>query len=188
MNVYDFDKTIYSGDSSIDFYLFCLKRHKKIILLLPKQVWSFVKFKIGKISKEKFKEAFFSFLIYIPDIDNEVKCFWNKNKKKICNWYLNQKRENDLIISASPQFLLEELLTRIQVKNLICSKVDKQNGKFMSANCYGIEKLNRYKKEFGNEEIECFYSDSISDYPVAQIAKTAYLVRNKKKCKWSNKS
>ena len=30
MNVYDFDKTIYYGDSTADFYLFCLKRHKKI--------------------------------------------------------------------------------------------------------------------------------------------------------------
>ena len=30
MNVYDFDKTIYDGDSTADFYLFSLKRHKGI--------------------------------------------------------------------------------------------------------------------------------------------------------------
>ena len=29
MNVYDFDKTIYDGDSTADFYLFSLRRHKK---------------------------------------------------------------------------------------------------------------------------------------------------------------
>ena len=26
MNVYDFDKTIYNGDSTLDFYFFCLKK------------------------------------------------------------------------------------------------------------------------------------------------------------------
>ena len=27
LNVFDFDNTIYDGDSSIDFYIFCLKRN-----------------------------------------------------------------------------------------------------------------------------------------------------------------
>ena len=36
MNVYDFDKTIYGGDSTADFYLFSLKRHKKSSFLLPR--------------------------------------------------------------------------------------------------------------------------------------------------------
>ena len=27
-NIYDFDKTIYDGDSTVDFFLFCLKREK----------------------------------------------------------------------------------------------------------------------------------------------------------------
>ena len=38
MNVYDFDKTIYDGDSTADFYIFSLKRHKKILLLAPSPV------------------------------------------------------------------------------------------------------------------------------------------------------
>ena len=32
MNIYDFDKTIYDGDSSIDFYKFCVKKNKLLIL------------------------------------------------------------------------------------------------------------------------------------------------------------
>ena len=39
INVYDFDKTIYNGDSTIDFYLFCLKKKFSIILLLPLQIY-----------------------------------------------------------------------------------------------------------------------------------------------------
>ena len=49
MNVYDFDKTIYYGDSTADFYLFCLKRHKKILTLAPSILGAFLKFYVFKI-------------------------------------------------------------------------------------------------------------------------------------------
>ena len=32
MNVYDFDKTIYRGDSTMDFWRYCLKRYPKAVL------------------------------------------------------------------------------------------------------------------------------------------------------------
>lgn len=48
MNVYDFDKTIYYGDSTADFYLFCLKRHKKILTLAPSLLGAFLKFYVFK--------------------------------------------------------------------------------------------------------------------------------------------
>ena len=35
MNVFDFDETIYRGDSTRDFVIFCMKRHKKALLYLP---------------------------------------------------------------------------------------------------------------------------------------------------------
>ena len=35
MNVYDFDGTIYDGDSTLDFWYFCLKKHPQILLYLP---------------------------------------------------------------------------------------------------------------------------------------------------------
>ncbi len=33
--MYDFDKTIYDGDSTADFYLYALGKHKKNLLLAP---------------------------------------------------------------------------------------------------------------------------------------------------------
>ena len=56
VNIYDFDGTIYDGDSSIDFYLFCLKRNFKILLCLPLQFFSFILFKLGIIDRKEFKE------------------------------------------------------------------------------------------------------------------------------------
>lgn len=61
MNVYDFDKTIYEGDSTIDFYLFCLKKYPQILKYLPKQILGMLKYKIKSINKTQFKEDFFLF-------------------------------------------------------------------------------------------------------------------------------
>ena len=35
INGYDFDETIYDGDSSVDFYFFCLGKNKKVLKQLP---------------------------------------------------------------------------------------------------------------------------------------------------------
>ena len=60
MNVYDFDKTIYYGDSTADFYLFCLKRHKKILTLAPSLLGAFLKFYVFKKgTKTDFKEKMY---------------------------------------------------------------------------------------------------------------------------------
>ena len=76
MNVYDFDGTIYNGDSTVDFYLFALKRKPSLIRYLPKQLWGFVLYGLKRINKTQLKEYFFSFL---PAIDAEtlVEAFWN---------------------------------------------------------------------------------------------------------------
>ena len=63
MNVYDFDKTIYYGDSTADFYLFCLKRHKKILTLAPSLLGAFLKFYVfKKVQKLILKEKCTDFL------------------------------------------------------------------------------------------------------------------------------
>ena len=91
INVYDFDKTIYDGDSSIDFYLFCLKKNKKILLALPVQVYGLILYILGIKDKTFFKEKVFSFLKYIDTIDIYIKEFWKENYKKIKEFKKNLK-------------------------------------------------------------------------------------------------
>lgn len=183
MNVYDFDKTIYRGDSTIDFYLFSVARKSEILRFLPYQFFSFLLYKLHKIRKTQFKERFFIFLKNI-DVEKFVFDFWLKNKNKIAKWYLEQQKDDDVIISASPDFLLEPICKMLSISNLICTKVDVINGKFISENCYGHEKVVRFKKEFPNAKIEKFYSDSISDLPMAMLAKEAFIVKRGKCRKW----
>ena len=59
LEVYDFDGTIYDGDSTIDFIKFLTNRKKSIILHYPKMALYFLKYKLKLIKKETMKESFF---------------------------------------------------------------------------------------------------------------------------------
>ena len=184
MNIYDFDGTIYDGDSSIDFFKYCLKRKKKIILLIPRIILSFILYMLKIKNKEYFKGTFFSFLKYFDDVDIIVDDFWTLNDHKIKEFYLNQKKNNDIIISASPFFLLEPIAKLYNFK-LIATNVDKKTGIIMGNNCHGQEKVNRLQKENINN-CDNFYSDSLSDLPVAKISNKAYIVSGENIIPWNN--
>jgi len=183
MNVYDFDNTIYDGDSTLDFYFYCIRVHPKVIRYIPRQLFSGIRFKLGAIDKTCFKEEFYQFFSCLDDIDLDVIQFWNKNERKIKRWYLNAQDKDDLVISASPSFLLMEICKRIKVQNLIASKVDKHTGKYTGKNCYGQEKVNRYRKKY-DIKIEAFFSDSKSDLPMASISEKAFLIKKDRIEEW----
>lgn len=184
MNVYDFDKTIYDGDSTIDFYFYCLRKDFNIIRSIPVQIKGLFLYKIGKISKTACKEMFFDFLRNTYNLENKVKCFWDENEHKIKKWYKNKQKSDDVIISASPYFLLYEICNRLKIAYLIASDVEMNTGKFKSKNCYGDEKLRKFRERFPNAELDEFYSDSHSDMPMALIAKDAYIVKKEDIYSW----
>ena len=178
MNVYDFDGTIYRGDSSVDFYVYCILRYPWLICFLPYQIWGILLYKIGLTSKEREKSAFFSFLKLIPDVEGIVAKFWRRNTGRIAVWYQCQKNESDVVISASPEFLLRPACSMLGLQNLIASEVNPSNGDFLGKNCYGGEKVRRFREMFPKAKIDSFYSDSRSDSPMAAIAGKAYLVKD----------
>lgn len=187
MNAYDFDKTIYDGDSTADFYMFSLKRHKKIITLLPSFFGAFVRFYVFKKgNKTEFKEVMYRFLRFC-DIDKDIEDFWNENQVKIKKFYIKQQKSDDVIISASPVFLLAPICKRLNINHLIASEVDKKSGKYSGINCHGKEKVRRFYETFKNGKVDEFYSDSYSDTPMAEIAQKAYIVKKEKISYWKFK-
>ena len=178
MNVYDFDGTIYHGDSTRDLVFYLLKNYPKVIKYIPVFLLSAIKYRIGLISKTKMKETLYRFLNSFEEdeIDNIVKDFWNIHKKNIYDWYYDKINSSDVIISASPSFLLGHICDELKV-NLICSEVDKKNGDYIGLNCWGEEKVSRFYKEYPNAVINEFYSDSKSDTPLAKISKYPYIVK-----------
>lgn len=176
INAYDFDGTIYNGDSSVDFYKFCLKKNKKVLIQVPVQLWGTILYILRIYDKTKFKEKIFSFLKRMNNIDQVVTEFWQEHKKNLKKWYLDQKNNSDVIISASPEFLLKPLEKEYNF-SVIATIVDKKTGTFISKNCHDYEKISRYEEKY-NKKIKKFYSDSIkADKAMLEYAKEGYIVK-----------
>lgn len=174
--IYDFDKTIYDGDSTINFYKYCLKKKPSIIKYIFKQVFYVAQYLIGIINKEKMKEKCYCFLKGISNIDEMIESYWEINKKNIKKWYMEKNHSKDIIISASPEFLLEPICKYLKVYKLIASQVDKKTGKLLGKNCYGEEKVKRLFNEIKNVNALEMYTDSYSDEPLIKISKEGYMV------------
>lgn len=197
MRVFDFDGTIYKGDSTYDFYRYLIKKQPKVLIYLPKFIYSYILYKLNiriknnkkfdylsdddylVLNKTYLKENFFMFLNAIKndEIDDYIYDFWIEKIKqnKIFKYYLEDRENDDVIISASPRFLLEPIVKLFNC-NLICSEVDKHTGKYNSLTCWWKEKVIRYKEVYKNIKINEFYSDSITDLPLALISDKSYRV------------
>lgn len=144
MNVYDFDGTIYKKDSSIELYKHIIKKYPGVAgRCIVSQIVAIIKFKMHLISKEKMKETYFAFLRYV-DMDSVLDQFVDIAMSDINPWYIKQKSKDDVIVSASPRFLVEKFAIHLNIKNVIASEVNIKTGEFKSKNCYGQEKVTRF--------------------------------------------
>ncbi len=173
MNVYDFDKTIYPRDSTAQFYLWCLRRYPGTWLTLPCTAWAFFCMGLKIKPKTACKQIFYRFLRRVPADAPET--FWRAHIQDICPWYLDQKRPDDLVISASPEFLLAPAARSLGFA-LMASPVDQATGRYGGENCHGREKVRRFRERYGDAPVEGFWSDSRSDSPMAALAAHAWLV------------
>lgn len=179
MNAYDFDETIFYPNSSWTFGRWCYRRHfPRTLLSIPFTIWAAIELLFGRISMDIFKLRLFSFMRFIPDPESEIKAFWDEHENLICDWYLRQKRSDDVIVSASPDFLIDEIGRRLGV-HVIATKMDINTGKILGENCADEEKVRRFKEEFPDCKIAEFYSDAMRDAPMAKFAEKAYLVVDK---------
>lgn len=187
INVYDFDKTILPYDSTEAFSLFCLRRHPRAMLGALRAVPYAALMPLRIVTKTRAKEVFYSFLANLEDVDAEVEAFWAENLKNINAWYLAQRRPDDLVISASPEFLLRPAAEALGFR-LIASRVDKRSGWTLGLNCHDEEKVRRLREEYPEVEIAEFYSDSLSDTPLARIAERAFIVKGSVLSPWPQES
>lgn len=180
MNVYDFDGTIFPGNCLVGFCLWCMNRHPKLYFtFFPKLIGNMISYKRGKIPEYLMLRRFFGFLTLLDDFDVQIEKYWDKNEKKISKWYLSQKKSDDLIISASPSCIVEPIAKRLGV-NFMASEFDREFGVFTNNMMYAKEKA-KYIFDHGFPVIDNFYSDSLSDTPLALCAEKAHLVTNKAK-------
>lgn len=178
INMYDFDDTIYSGDSSVDFIKYCYKKGYIKFNNLLKIMGSFIKYFFGVFDITEFKEVLFSFLSNIDDGKRVVSEFWDEHYKNIKKFYLEKNHDNDVINSASPYFLLKPVCDKLGVKDLIASDVDLKTGKFREKNNSREVKVDNYNKKYVNYILEECYSDNpFNDKFILELANKAYVVK-----------
>lgn len=181
MNVYDFDNTIYKGETVLDFYKFYLKKDISLLKYIPLIFSVLLRYKMRRISLEELeKKASIYSEKNIPHILKfSAKEFWDKHESKIKDFYLKQQRADDVVVSASFSFLLDEICRRLGIRYCLCSELEPESGKIKRI-CYRDSKPEIFKENFPNAEIDNFYTDSLNDLPMIMLAKKAYLVKGEK--------
>ena len=174
MNIYDFDGTICYKDCTLAFWKYCILKNPLILLLLPIQGIGACLYSLKLTKKTNW---FFIFLRFI-NVDNiTIKNFVDKHEKYICNWYFAQKQPTDVIVSASPEFLIKEFCSRLGV-SCVASQVDIETGKSYKPVCKGKEKVKQFRELYPDAQVLSSYGNSESDKYIMEEGKHAYLVQN----------
>ena len=155
-----------------------------MLLDVPRMAWSFFLYILGAVTKTRFKQTMYRFLRRVPDIDAAADGFWDKHENNVKKWYRERQKEDDVVISASPEFLLAPVCERLGIEYLIASRVDKYDGRYTGVNCHGEEKVKRLNEVMPDARCNEFYSDSLSDAPLANIADAAYIVKGDAVLPW----
>lgn len=183
MNVFDFDNTIYDGESTMDFFFFILKKKPQFIIYIPKVLRGFYRYKKGlsdlKEVETSVGEMISLFLKYQDNADEVVKEFWVKHERKLKPYFLNKITDEDMIISASPRLLLEGIIGKLGTDKLFCSEIDLEKGN-ITFFCFGENKAKFFKERFAGAKIDEFYSDNMADRPMMELADKAFLVTGDK--------
>lgn len=184
MNVYDFDNTIYDGESCFDLFLFYIRREPGLLRLLPEVLRAFAKYKRGKVSADAFLHEYAPMveekLRQIPDLDADMRVFWDAHIRKIKPFYAELRREDDWIITAAPDFSVREVCRRLGVRQYLATRVNPETCVIEHFNLRE-RKIEAFRAACPDGTIDKFYTDSPeNDAPLIDMAREAYVVKGKK--------
>lgn len=184
MNAYDFDNTIYDGESVVDFFLFCLKKDIFLIRYFPIIAIYLIKYKLNMLKIEKMTKVIEKFSVSFfkhnkLDEKTVIKEFWNKNYIKLKPQFLELLKPEDLIITGCPNFLLDYVKDELKTKNIICTEYDLKHKKLKFL-CFGENKVIAFNEKYKGKKIANFYTDSYSDIPLMKLSNKSYFVKKNK--------
>lgn len=186
--VYDFDKTIYGGESGTNYFQYYLKKYplkaSLFVLWYLKEIFLYL---IKIIDLKKLKERFFVFLEKHTkeEIEELTKEFWEEYSRLNYKWTVAELEQNrkecDMVIvsSATPKFIINTFLKELGYdlvfgtefegdgKEEFVAKIKGENNKGQEK----VKKLNQWAEENDIKyKIVKFYSDSLADKPLFDIA------------------
>jgi len=180
MNVYDFDNTLYDGESILQMFSMHLKRNPGIILYTPFILYGLYRYKHDKMTEEEMLARCSSLVKGLlrgaQDAESDAAAFWDKYEHRLFPYYKHQQRPDDLVISAGPENSLREICKRMGISRYIGTAVDEET-KTIAYFCFGSNKVKAFRERYPDEEIDNFYTDSMSDKPLMDIARHVFLVK-----------
>lgn len=175
MNVYDFDGTILRGDTEDYFREYANKNFKiKFRHKVQLKFFDFL-FNIKIIDEPHYRVHTYPYFPYIPNLEENLKKFWDIHEKDIFDYYLKNHRDDDVVVSATPRPLLEEIIKRLKIKTLIATEMDIKTGKVYKK-CRGKSKVTRYNEVFNETPIDNYYFDKDHDMYLMKYAKNGFRV------------
>ena len=180
IDLYDFDGTIFKGDSTRVFWLYCLRKKPALAKHLPRQLAALLMMACKRWDLTRGKGAF---LCFVQDIDVAAMAerFWAEPGmlRRIAPWF--QGRDDALptvIASASPEILLAPIARKYVVEHLIATRIDPRTGALTSPNCKGQEKVKRLGEVLPGAKVRAMYTDDRrADGPLLAMAQQKYIVR-----------
>lgn len=184
MKVFDFDNTIYDGESMVDFFYFIcekkpqLQKYKSIV---DKFIFLYhhnlVPMTLVKTMINKYKnEVNFNTDNYKKYVDE----FWKTHKTKIRKEMLAKISKDDVIMTASVNVLIDPIKKKLKTKNIYTSivNVEKKEIEFI---CYKENKAEKFKEIYKDKVIDELYTDSYADKPLMNLSKKVFLIDIKTK-------
>jgi len=180
MNVYDFDNTLYHGESGVQFFLFYLKKRPWMACYAPFVLRGVIDYKRRTINIDQIAErygwVFKAFLSRIENYREDARIFWDKHEHRLYPFYKQLHQPDDLIISASPVQSLREICARLGVSNFIGTVINEETSTFDFI-CFRENKVRAFLEHYPGQQIDNFYTDSMNDKPLMDISKHVFLAK-----------
>lgn len=203
MRVFDFDGTIYDGESLFDLYMFSARYEPKVLRHLAPVLRYAVQYKMGRATLAQMERGVGGVTCdYLHDVAVSrrilrlggaapdaglagevaiaegvsalVNEFWNRHMDRIKPWY--EPRPDDVILTASFDVTVGEACRRLGLNRLVSSTVDPRTMRVTYLN-FNTNKPKRFREVVGPDTvIDEFYTDSRFDQPMIDMARTAFMV------------
>ena len=87
MNVYDFDNTLYHGESSLDLALYMIRDNKRILLYLPVIFSYAVQYRLCLVSRQRLEDTIGRLLGRIikdrESMEKMIGGFWDRHRRRL---------------------------------------------------------------------------------------------------------
>ena len=197
--IFDIDYTITRKETLMEFFKYLVSKDIKNIKFLPRALYSGLMYQIKVYDEKRVKECFLKFIENIDEVElaKLTKEFYDQRLTTILYKDaldmikdLKGKGYDIYLISASPEFYVNEFYAIEEVDKVIGTRFKFENGTFMrkmdGENCKGEEKVKRLKSYLDENNIEVdfkesyMFSDSLSDKPLLDMVGKPYLINYKK--------